>query len=51
MSDQRTHGLENLLNKVNSKMARFGKRELSYSEFELIYAVLSPPQINNGWLS
>jgi len=49
MSKQRTHGLEDLLNKVNNKMARFGKRELSYSEFELIYAVLAPPQLNKGW--
>jgi hypothetical protein len=51
MSDQRTYGLENLLNKVNNKLARFGKRELSYSEFELIYGVVAPPQINNGWPS
>jgi hypothetical protein len=49
MSNQRTHGLEDLLNKVNNKMARFGKREISYSEFELIYAVLAPQHPNNGW--
>ena len=50
MSNHRIPGLESLLNKVNNKMARFGKRELSYSEFELIYAVLAPPPTSNGWL-
>jgi hypothetical protein len=49
MSNQRTHGLEDLLNKVNNKLARFGKKEISYSEFEIIYLVLIPRQPNNGW--
>ena len=42
MSNQRIHGLENLLTKVNNKLARSGKRVLSYSEFEVIYAVVAP---------
>jgi hypothetical protein len=49
MSDQRTHGLEDLLNKINNKLARFGKREISYSELEIIYAVFVPQEPNKGW--
>jgi hypothetical protein len=49
MSNQITKNLEDLLKKVNNKMARFGKRELSYSEFEVIHAVLVSPPPNNGW--
>jgi hypothetical protein len=50
MSNQRIHGLEDLRDKVNNKLARSGKREISYAEFEIIYSVFVPPQPNNGWV-